>query len=204
MHIMQSRRDFLISISILGVAGAFALSLWPAASPGAQEPMRWIALCHVGLDHEPPSLPTLHQVLNEVGYEDGRNLRFDWRNQADEAAAEATTKEWGAAGVDLIVAFEDQCVRAARAATAEIPIVMVHAFDPEAAGYIESLARPGGNVTGPVSNLDLIAKKIEFFNEIGFRRALALVDPTDPFTPRELAKLRRQGLRSASSSSSAR
>lgn len=88
----------------------------------------------------------------------------------------------------MIVAFEDQCVRAAKAATAEIPIVMVHAFDPEAAGYVESLARPGGNVTGPVSNLDLIAKKVEFFKEIGFRRALALVDPTDPFTPRELAK----------------
>jgi putative ABC transport system substrate-binding protein len=152
-----------------------------------------IGLCHVGLDHEPPSLPPLHQALNGMGYEDGENLRFDWRNQADEAAAEATAKEWVAAGVDLIVAFEDQCVRAAGAATSEIPIVMVHAFDPEAAGYVESLARPGGNITGPVSNLDLVAKKVEFFEDIGFRRALLLADPTDPFTPRELAKARKAG-----------
>jgi putative ABC transport system substrate-binding protein len=150
----------------------------------------WIGLCHVGLDHEPPSLPTLHQALNEMGYEDGRNLRFDWRNQTDEAAAEATTKAWVATGVDLIVAFEDQCVRAAKAATAEIPIVMVHAFDPEAAGYIESLARPGGNITGPVSMLDLIGKRLEFLKEIGFHRVLLLVDPKDPFTPHELERAR--------------
>jgi putative tryptophan/tyrosine transport system substrate-binding protein len=69
----------------------------------------------------------------------------------------------------------------------------VHAFDPEAAGYVHSLARPGDNITGPVSNLDLIAKKIEFFKDVGFRRVLSLVDSTDPFTPRELAKARMAG-----------
>jgi hypothetical protein len=42
-----------------------------------------IGLCHVGLDHEPPGLNSLHQALNDMGYVDGRNLRFDWRNQAD-------------------------------------------------------------------------------------------------------------------------
>ena len=190
MHIMQSRRDFLLSISILGTAGAFALSLWPAAGPAAQEPMRWIGLCHVGLDHEPPSLPTLHQTLNEMGYEDGKNLRFDWRNQADEAAAEATTKEWIAAGVDLIVAFEDQCVRAAKAATAEIPIVFLHAFDPVASGYVKSLAQPGGNITGPVSNLNLIGKRLELLKEFGVHRVLLLSEPEDPSTPRELERAR--------------
>jgi putative ABC transport system substrate-binding protein len=150
----------------------------------------WIGLCHVGLDHEPPSLPTLHQALNEMGYEDGRNLRFDWRNQSDEVAAEATMKEWMAAGVDLIVAFEDQCTRAAKAATVETPIVMVHAFDPEAAGYIESLARPGGNITGPVSNLNLIGKRLEFLKEFGVHRVLLLSEPEDPSTPRELERAR--------------
>jgi putative tryptophan/tyrosine transport system substrate-binding protein len=126
-----------------------------------------IGLCHVGLDHEPPSLPTLHQALNEMGYGDGKNLRFDWRNQADEATAEATMKEFVAAGVDLIVAFEDQCVRAAKAATSEIPIVFLHAFDPVAAGYIKSLARPGGNLTGLTSmSRDLAPKRLELIREI--------------------------------------
>ena len=193
--VVRDQEDDRRSIRDLLTVGICVLSLWQPAGLAAQEQAKtwWIGLCHVGLDHEPPSLPTLHRALNEMGYEDGRNLRFDWRNQADEAAAEATTKEWVAAGVDLIVAFEDQCVRAAKAATSEVPIVMVHAFDPEAAGYIKSLARPGGNITGPISNLDLIAKKLQFFKEIGFRRTLLLVDPMDPITPRELAKARKAG-----------
>ena len=54
-----------------------------------------IGLCHVGLDHEPPGLQTLHQALNDLGYQDGTNLRFDWRNQKDAAAATATIKGVG-------------------------------------------------------------------------------------------------------------
>jgi putative ABC transport system substrate-binding protein len=128
-------------------------------------------------------VPALHQALNEMGYEDEKNLRFDWRNQADEVAAEATTKEWVATGVDLIVTFEDQCARAAMAATSTIPIVFVHTLDPLTSGYIDSLARPGGNITGPVSNLGLVAKRLELLEEIDptLQRVLMLVDPADPF-----------------------
>jgi putative tryptophan/tyrosine transport system substrate-binding protein len=177
------------NVVLTQILGSLLLGL--AAVDAAGQSRTWhIGLCHVGLDHEPPSLPTLHQALNEMGYEDGKNLRFDWRNQADEAAAHVTAKEWVAAGVDLIVAFEDQCVRAAQTATAEIPIIMVHAFDPVAAGYIASLARPGGNITGPVPMLDVIAKRLEFLKQIGFRRVLLLADPKDPFTPRELERAR--------------
>ena len=111
-----------------------------------------IGLCHVGLDHEPPGLHTLHQALNDMGYQDNKNLNFDWRNQPDATAAAATIKEWVAARVDVIVGFEDQCIRAARSATSKIPIVFVQIYDPQAAGYIKSLARPGGNLTGPVAN----------------------------------------------------
>jgi putative ABC transport system substrate-binding protein len=177
---------------ILWVVSIFgSLLLGAAVAPAAGQSKTWhIGLCHVGLDHEPPSLPTLHQTLNEMGYQDGENLRFDWRNHADQVAAEATAREWVAGGVDLIVAFEDQCVRAARAVTTDIPIVMVHAFDPEAAGYIESLARPGRNITGPVSMLNLIGKRLEFAKEFGFLRVLLLLDPADPFTPRELERAR--------------
>jgi putative ABC transport system substrate-binding protein len=128
-------------------------------------------------------VPALHQALNDMGYEDGKTLLFDWRNLADEAAAGATTKDWVAERVDLIVAFEDQCVRAAKAATSEIPIVFVHALDPLTSGYIESLARPGGNITGPVSNLGLIAKRLELLKEIDLplERVLVLFDAEDPF-----------------------
>lgn len=151
-----------------------------------------IGLCHVGMDHEPPGLRTLHLALNDMGYQDGKNLRFDWRNQPDEAAAAATIKAWVAAGVDLIVGFEDQCVRVAKATTSKIPIVFVHIYDPQAAGYIKSLARPGGNLTGPVSNLSLIGKRLELLKQIdpNLQRVFVLFDGHDPYAPGELAQVR--------------
>jgi hypothetical protein len=44
------------------------------------------------MDHEPPGLRTLHQALDDMGYKDGKNLNFDWRNQPDAAAA--TIRNW--------------------------------------------------------------------------------------------------------------
>ena len=74
-----SIRRILALVPIFG-----ALMLASAVVDAADQSKIWhIGLCHVGLDHEPPSLPTLHQALNEMGYEDGRNLRFDWRNQPE-------------------------------------------------------------------------------------------------------------------------
>jgi putative ABC transport system substrate-binding protein len=166
---------------VFSILGLFVFCSATAAV--ADEKMWHVGLCHVGLDHVPPSVPALHQALNEMGYEDGKTLFFDWQNQADEGTAEATMKEWVAADVDLIVTFEDQCVRAARAATSEIPIVFVHAYDPVTSGYVESLAKPGGNLTGPVSNLALMQKRLELLKEIDpqLRRVLVLFDSTDPF-----------------------
>ena len=161
----------------------------------AQKPPKvWhVALCHVGLDHEPPGLQSLHQTLNDMGYVDGKNLRFDWRNQPDAAAATATIKAWVADKVDVIVGFEDQCVRAAMAATSKIPIVFVQINDPLTGGFVKSLARPGGNATGPVGNLKLIDKRLQLLKEIApkTQRVLVLFDGRDPYSPNELALARR-------------
>jgi ABC-type uncharacterized transport system substrate-binding protein len=104
-----------------------------ASRPSSSQPegKTWrIGLCHVGLDHEPPSLPSLKDELAQLGYLEKRNLIFDWRNQATEETALATVREWARANYDLIVAFEDQCVRAAKTTTTTIPVVFVHASDP--------------------------------------------------------------------------
>jgi putative ABC transport system substrate-binding protein len=156
-----------------------------------------VALCHVGLDHEPPGLHTLHRALNDMGYVDGKNLNFDWRNQADAAGAEAAVKKWVAAKVDVIVGFEDQCVRAAKAATSTIPIVFVQIYDPVVSGYVKSLARPGANLTGPVGNLKLIDKRLELLKEIDPRaqQVLTLVDGRDPYVPNELGLARQAAAR---------
>lgn len=174
------------------VAGLCLMALDQAVYAQQAKKVWHIGLCHVGLDHEPPGLGSLHQTLNDMGYVDGKNLRFDWRNQPDAHAAAATIKEWVAANVDVIVGFEDQCIRAAKAATSKIPIVFVQIYDPQSSGYIKSLARPGGNLTGPVANLKLIDKRLELLKEIDpkLQAVLALFDGRDPYSSGELALAR--------------
>jgi putative tryptophan/tyrosine transport system substrate-binding protein len=155
-----------------------------------------IGLFHVGLDHVPPWLEVLREELHRFGYEEGKNLHWDWRNLPDEAAARETAHAFVREHVDLIVAFENQTVRAAQAATAEIPVVFMGASDPVAAGFVHSLAHPGGNLTGfEAFTLELPDKKLELFKAIvpHLRRVLVLQDPADPLTRSLLAELRTAG-----------
>ena len=87
-------------------------------------------------------------------------------------------------GVDVIVAYNNQAVIAAKQATAKIPIVMGFAINPVGGGLIASLARPGGNVTGVVWDPDprITEKYLEILREIVPRlaRVAGLIDPTYP------------------------
>jgi putative tryptophan/tyrosine transport system substrate-binding protein len=181
--------------TVLKVLGTVALS--PPLMAQTPKKVWHIGAFHVGLDHIPPSLPVLRTKLRELGYVEGANLNFDWRNQADEDQARATAREFVAERVDLIVAFEDQTVRAAKASTASIPIVFVHVYDPVAAGYVQTLAHPGGNLTGIVSFLEVVGKRLELFKQIvpAIEHVLVLVDPEDPSTPRELGLAREAAMK---------
>ncbi len=174
---------------------ALVLAFLPySSSAEAQRPAKvWkIGLFHVGLDHVPPSLQTLKEALEALGYEEGRTVHLDWRNLPDEEAARRTAVEFVRPRVDLIVAFENQTVRAAKTATSEIPILMLHVTDPLADGFVKSLSHPAGNVTGFAGLGDIPAKRLELFKEAvpRLRRVLALIDPKDPVTPRTLAEVR--------------
>jgi putative ABC transport system substrate-binding protein len=154
-----------------------------------------IGIFHVGLDHVPPSLEPLRQQLKTLGYEEGKNLHVDWRNLPDEEAARATARQFVRDRVDLIVAYENQTVRAAQAATSEIPIVFVAVTDPVAEGFVKSFAHPGGNITGFATWGELYGKQIELFKEIvpRLRRLLVLIDLHDPGTERALVEVRKAG-----------
>jgi len=180
-------------LNTLGLILICGLLLVPCASRAQQADKVWrIGLFHVGLDHIPSSLTPLREALKVFGYEEGKNLRLDWRNLPDEAAARQTAQEFVQQRVDLIVAFENQTVRAAQAATSDIPVVFLHVTDPETAGFVHSLAHPGSNLTGLTGFRDLVTKQLELFKEIvpRLQRVLVLSDPTDPVTPRHLAEVR--------------
>ena len=162
-----------------------------------------IGLFHVGVDHVPPSLPALVDALKDFGYltadeadtfvnclkslpqaltVQGKNVRLDWRNLADETAADEAAKGFVSDEVDLIVAFESQTIRAAQAATTVVPVVFLHAADPVGEGLIQSLSHPGGNMTGLIGFRQLAGKQLEVFKSIlpSLHRVLAVKSPEDP------------------------
>ncbi|HEY7317915.1 MAG TPA: ABC transporter substrate-binding protein [Candidatus Binatia bacterium] len=152
-----------------------------------------LGVFHVGLDHVPGSFQRLKEGLKARGYEEGKNIQLDWRNLPDDEAARKTAEEFVRSKVDIIVAFENQTIRAAKAATSEIPVVFLHATDPVVDGYVQSLARPGGNMTGFVGLRELPDKQMELFKEIVPRlhRLLVLVDYDDPTTERLLTEVKK-------------
>jgi putative ABC transport system substrate-binding protein len=117
-------------------------------------------------------LPTLESAvvdgLRELGYVEGRNLRLEYRYaQGRPEALADLARQLTAQNVDLILALGGDVVAAAKKATATIPIVMGVSEDPVRAMLVDSLARPGGNVTG-VSFLsdELAGKRVEILEEI--------------------------------------
>jgi putative ABC transport system substrate-binding protein len=126
---------------IVSVCAAVILFFAPFAHSQQSKKVWRVGLIHVGLDHVPQAPNTLRESLKVLGYEEGKNIRIDWHNLADEAAAVEMAKKLVRDHVDLIVAWENQAVRAAKSATPQIPIVFISVTDPVADGFVKSLAR---------------------------------------------------------------
>ena len=108
------------------------------------------------------------QGLRELGYIDGHNITIDYRWAAGNVdRLPALAEELVRLKVDIILARSTPVVQAAKNATTTIPIVMLGAADPVGSGFVASLARPGGNITGD-SNIipELAGKRIELLREI--------------------------------------
>jgi putative ABC transport system substrate-binding protein len=106
--------------------------------------------------------------LRELGYVDGRNVTMAWRwSEGRTDRLPALALELVQLKVDIIVASGTQAVRAAKQATSTVPIVMAVSAHPDKIGLVESLARPGGNVTG-LDNVgpDLKGKQFQLLKEV--------------------------------------
>src|SRR6266545_8047281 len=94
-------------------------------------------------------IEALRQGLRELGYVEGKNIVIEWRFAEGKPDRErAIAAELGRLKVDVIVTVGSNATRAAKEATATIPIVMTQDPDPIGNGFVASLARPGGNITG--------------------------------------------------------
>jgi putative ABC transport system substrate-binding protein len=114
-------------------------------------------------------LDPFRQGLQDLGYVEGKNILIEERFAEGKAERlPALAAELVGLKVDVIVAYAFQAARAAKQATQTIPIVMVSVGrDPVAAGLVESLARPGGNVTGLVDlGTELHGKRLELLKEV--------------------------------------
>ena len=163
-----------------------SLLLAPALSAPAQQP---VAARRVGVLTFTQLAPTLQeplrQGLRDQGYVEGQNLLIEWR-AADgrPERAKALAQELVGLKVDVIVANLTPAVQAAKEATATIPIVMASAGDPVGTGFVKSLARPGGNITGLTGiSAELAGKRIELLRELvpGLTRVGLLLNGTNPF-----------------------
>ncbi len=106
--------------------------------------------------------------LRDLGYVEGKNILIERRYAEGRLdRMPALVNELVQQKVDAIVAVNNVVIRAAKEATKTIPIVMISSVDPVAAGYVESFAHPGGNITG-LANLgrDLSAKRVELLKEV--------------------------------------
>jgi putative ABC transport system substrate-binding protein len=181
----MKRRDF---IALLGTAAA-----WPLAAR-AQQAGKMVTVGILAIEAW-PSIDTFRQALNDLGYVEGRNVRFEHRyaKGRNERFPELADDLIGLK-VDVILTWGTEAVLAAKRATTTTPIVMGAVGDPIGIGIVSSLARPAANVTG-FSSLaaELEAKRLELLKEMvpGLSRVAILFNPTNRYMALALESARR-------------
>jgi putative ABC transport system substrate-binding protein len=153
----------------LSFSGAMLLALCLPAH-AQQQPGKGprIGFITASVSFNPARNEAFRQSLRDLGYVEGETIVIEWR--ADEGKRNrqrAIAAELVRLKVDVIVTVSSAQTRAAREASATIPIVMTTASDPVASGLVSSLARPGGNVTG-LSTLtpEISGKRLELLKEV--------------------------------------
>jgi putative ABC transport system substrate-binding protein len=178
------RREF---IAVLGGAAA-----WPLAGHAQQaERIRRVGVLMPWPKNDPTtqaSATAFAQALGRFGWVEGTNIRIDYRFAAgDPTLFKTYAAELVALSPDAILASATPGVAALRQQTRTIPIVFVHVVDPVGLGIVQSLARPGGNITGFSSfDASLASKWVQLLKEIApsVTRVAVIFNPgTAPYAP---------------------
>ena len=166
----MKRREF---IALVGGAAA-----WPFAAP-AQQPAKLPRVAWVGLGARLPELVgtnpinpvarAFKQGLHDLGYVEGQNLLLEWRTpEGHVERLPEIMRELVSINVDVIVSTTDPVTEAAASVTRTIPIVMTSDTTPVERGLAQSLARPGGNITGLaiIVDLEVYSKRMQLLKEL--------------------------------------
>ena len=121
----------------------------------------WTAIGQIRSSYE-----IFEQSLRELGYADGHNIAVEYRTAEGGLRLIEMASELVQGKVDVIVAAGGPAARSAKDAAKMIPIVFITSGDPVEAGYVDSLARPGGNMTGLTwLSFELVGKRLELLKE---------------------------------------
>jgi len=172
------RREF---IGLVGGAAA-----WPLTASAQQAERKIVTIGILAIEPWPP-IDTFRQALDDLGYIEGKNVRFEYRYAKghNERLPELANDLVGL-NVDVILTWGTDAVLAAKQATTTIPIVMGVIGDPLSIGIVTNLAHPGGNVTGcSLSSAELEAKRLQLLKEVvpGLSRVAILFNPTNHYMP---------------------
>jgi putative ABC transport system substrate-binding protein len=184
----MDRRRFLLS----SLAGALAAPVVAGAQRAGKRPRLCFMTFDPGTTQSNRFLPFFHR-LRDLGYVDGQTITIDYLS-ADGRGERfpAIAGECLRLKADIIAVTTTPAAHAAKKATETVPIVMVPLGDPVATGLVQSLARPGGNITGLTFMASgVAAKRLELLKEVvpKLSRVLVLSYLIDPIAPPQVQEL---------------
>src|SRR5258708_9192050 len=177
------RREFITALGGAMILPFAAGGQQPKKVPGVG--VLWHA---TNAKEEEAYVGALTKAFHDLGYYEGKNSELEHRFPAElPERFRALAQELVEGKVDAIVAVTELGAKEAKQATSTIPIVIVAHSDPLGNGLVESLAHPGGNVTGlSLMAIDLSGKRLSLFKEAvpQLARVAVVLDPRDPFSQR--------------------
>jgi len=182
-----SRRQLVQGAGVLGAGLLAGCGRLPWQSP----PRKVYRIGYVRAETPPPAdLEGFRHGLREHGYVEGENIVIEYRwADGDAERLRSLVAELIRLEVDLLVTSAPEATRAAKEATTTIPVVMVLVADPVAFGFVASLARPGGNVTGFAYQLpELSGKRLELLKQAvpALAWVAVLWNAANPYRPSEV------------------
>ena len=184
----MKRREF---ITLLGGAAA----TWPLAARAQQVRLPYrIGVLLVGLSPESNEAKQFRLGLRDAGYFEGRDLVIEWRSaHGNYDQVPALVADLVQSKVDVIVQDSTVGTELTKRATSTIPIVMALVLDPVGSGLVQSLAHPGGNVTGlSMMATEIYPKRLQLLKDINpkLTRVAVLSNPDHPFHVKAVEELK--------------